>query len=247
MSNNSTLELESIYNDYTINIFSDASVTRNIGAYGSIAVCRDYELERSIFTACDTTVNISELSGIKLSLLMAYKYQYRYKVINIFSDSKLSIDIIKGFSTHNYKAIGENEYEITRLVKNKYIPYSNQIYIADCIYLYYTLLQNPNIIVNIIHQPAHLIPNNFNNLGSIKKGDIDDCRYKFAINNSIDAIPSTEFIFYISKYNDLIDRSTRIALNEMQLRTEKLYYTSPLHFKPLCCINKNLIREEKKN
>ena len=75
------IPFEEIYNEYTLNIFSDASVSKDLGCYGSVAVCRDSELERNIFTKAGTTVNECELLGVRLSLLMAHKYQNNFRVI----------------------------------------------------------------------------------------------------------------------------------------------------------------------
>ena len=244
--------LDEIYNNYTINIFSDASISKTFGSYGSIAVNRDTELEKSLFVKENTTVNECELLGIRLSLLLAHKYQYRYKVINIFSDSKISIDVITGFMNHTYKQINDNgqiKYLICRIVKpgNKEVPYKNQELLADCIWLYYELLKNPNIVINLLHQSGHIIPNRFDNYKDIKSNNIKYAQESF-INNNIyyNRIISEEFIMYISKYNDNIDRSTRIALQEMLYRSNKQYYTTPIHFKPLCCSIPSLLERKRR-
>lgn len=245
--------LDEIYNEYTINLFSDASISKTFGSYGSIAVNRDTELEKSLFIKENTTVNECELLGIRLSLLLAHKYQYNYRVINIFSDSKISIDVITSFRQHTYKQVitesGEIKYLICRIMKpgNKEEPYKNQELLADCIWLYYELLKNPNITINLLHQSGHIIPNRFDNYNDIKSNNIQYAQKSFTNNNIYNnEIISKEFIIYISKYNDNIDRSTRIALQEMLYRSNKQYCTSPIHFKPLCCSIPGLLERKRR-
>ena len=109
--------------------------------------------------------------------------------------------------------------------------------------MYSELKKNPRISVHLLHQSGHIIPNRFEKYNDIGETNIEAAKGKFIELNPTYSYgtPSTEFIIYISKYNDTMDRTTRIALQEMRQREVQYYYTTPIHFRPLCYMNPNLL------
>ncbi|MCK9199101.1 MAG: hypothetical protein M0P49_05815, partial [Bacilli bacterium] len=98
------LMYDDIFNDRTLNIFSDASMTKceteTIGCYGIVAVTTNTILARHIFPddtlyhlgiARYSTNNDSELRGILKGVFFALQYRNDFETINLFSDSMISI------------------------------------------------------------------------------------------------------------------------------------------------------------
>lgn len=223
-----------IYNDYTLNIFSDASMDNinDICCYGSIAACRDTILDQSFFVRRNTHINHAELLGIIHSLNYAYQYQNNFKVINIFSDSLINLNNLRNIDLFKLREYDNGivlDYELC--LRNKK-PAANQQSLKDAIYLINELSNNPNIAVNYIYQPGHL----FKDDGKLTK-DLQDGFKKF-INNNIIADQEIgvdkSMLLYISRYNDYVDRFTRSAIIDMTLRTkmEQKFVTTPVHFNP---------------
>lgn len=225
------LDLDYLYNDRVLNIFSDASIDKSgvYGAYCSMSICKNTFLEQAVFTTENLTNNYLELCGIRLSLWFAYKYQYSgFTTINIFSDSKISVDNIRNFRKHKCKPIKDENNNIIdyRLFsKSTGNEFSNQDVLNDCIYLYNELCNNPNIVVNLLWQPSHIINTN----------DFKSYIHSFQMHNSTTYIPTINFLGYICKYNELCDTLANMARIEMEKRSNmyKQYYTCPVHFKPL--------------
>ena len=220
-----------IYNDYTLNIFSDASMDNinNVCCYGSIAACRDSILNQSFFVRKDTPINHAELLGIIHSLNYAYQYQNMFRVINIFSDSLININTLRNLDTLKLREIENgilNDYELCR--GNK--PLANQQAIKEAYYLIQVLKNNPNVIVNFIYQPGH----QFNDNGRLKS--LKDGYVKYKVNNNTEDI-NKQLLVYLSRYNDYVDRFTRSAIIDMAIREEQRYVSSPVHLNPFLHVN----------
>ena len=87
--------LNSIHNPYTLNIFCDASIksikNMNYGCYGAVAIYEDNIIDSSYQICSRTTNNDSEIRAIRSAVLLALKYRNNYQIINIFSDSQISL------------------------------------------------------------------------------------------------------------------------------------------------------------
>ena len=67
MDNRPIFSLETIYNDYTLNIFTDASFSKNTGCYGVAVVIKDRILEYNCRITSYSTVPESELKVARTS------------------------------------------------------------------------------------------------------------------------------------------------------------------------------------
>lgn len=206
-------DFDFIFNPYTLNIFTDASMNRENGCYGAIAVCMDNIIETQCFPRANTTNNQCELLGIKLALGMIIKYINSFRCINIFSDSMYATDSINIF----IKKWRFDSNKLNYITSSGNIA-SNQNIIVEIYELYNSLLlYNPNI--NILHVPAH-IENKKKSMAYATKSYTN-------LNKLVKDIPDEELIKYICKYNNLIDTSTRTLLE-----FASNYYTLPISIIP---------------
>lgn len=208
------IDLNMVYNPVMLNIFSDASIIKRnkkfIGCYGSLAVTGDNILEKKYVIDSDTTVNKSEIKGIRSSLELAIKYAKNFRFVNIFSDSQVSILGLRDY-IYNWK------YHDGKLYSSSGKPAANQEIFYQCI----ELLKHPNIDekVNLFHQNGH-IDNSYNKL--VKAANT------FAESNNIVGNVDLNLIRYISTYNDIVDKESRTIL--LSSDKEK-YYEDAISFK----------------
>lgn len=223
------IDLDSIYNDNTVNIFSDASMCNDSGCYGFVAVMKDTILNQGFFPREHTTNNESEVLGIRLALSYALEIA-RVKpniTINIFSDSLITVTAILNYNNYTVYPV----YDIDTDAINNYVvknvnsgrPLANQSYFTEAMQVYKLLLDS-NINIHIYYQPAHII---------------EDCRResvlksaiaKFTDLNKLDYIITLSYLMYISKYNDYVDNFTRTTLWSMLAKKSKdhVFYTTPI-------------------
>lgn len=230
--------LECIYNDETINIFSDASSrfgeSSGLFCYGSIVVNKDTILDQFYAFKDDCTCSYdAELMGLRASLYAALNYKRRFgnqiKNINIFSDSKSSIISILNYKGLICKPIYDNNQIIgyTSFRKTtKKIP-SNESVLNECISIYLELL---NIVsISIYFQPSHTFDkcnkkNVLNHMESFAKD--------FSMQNNIPLV-SIELMSYISKYNCIVDETTGLYIFDYYARSinnQKIVKSSPIKF-----------------
>lgn len=203
-----------------LNIFCDASIMQKSnrqfsGCYGAIAVCNDTIIEKSYCICTNTTNNDSELKAIRLGLRLALKYRNQYRVINLFSDSQISIfgirDRIFNWKLANGKIIGnDNNY-----IKNQFLFIELMNVIVD-----------NNLFINIYHQKGHV---NLNNLVHLR-----EAAHVFQCSNFIRDIVSYDFIRYISIYNNYVDNESRSILKQSRsyLYDRNYNYCDPIYFYP---------------
>lgn len=203
---------ETIYNEDTLNIFSDASMYGSKWNGYSIG-CAGVELATAAsrtdvvtnlypngyipnyIVTLDTSNNNSELIAARQGILFAIANKNRFKTINLFSDSLLSVNSIKDWSEGwFYKALRDNNSDW--VFKNSAgAPVANQDIIKSIIVLiYYNDLR-----INIYHQRGHCS----NNLKLVKKDFI-----KFNNLNRNDYI-TDNFIKEITYMNDVVDKRSR--------------------------------------
>lgn len=207
------LNLDYFYNPQTINIFSDASILKRkksfLGCYGSVAVTGDNILEKKYRLVSNTTVNNSEIKGIRASIIFAIKYANMFDRINIFSDSEISV-----FGIRDY--IYRWKFKNGQLYTSAGKPASNQEIFIECA----QLLNHPNLYskVSIFHQNGH-IDNSYSKLQKAAK--------TFSQSNNIVGKIDLNLIRYISTYNNLVDKESRSFL----IRSDKsIQYEDPISF-----------------
>ena len=215
-------DLNMIYNNETLNVFSDASMRKNgcnkLGAYcyGSAAVNIDRIIEEDFHVVSKSTTPCAELMGIRSSLFLALRHRHEYRVINIFSDSAYSIQSIRDY-IYNW-CWNDNEQcfyygklrKKQRLIRNQDLIYENYCLLNE--------LRKTNI-VNIFHQKAHVYT----------VDDIYDAVDTFRRINGFNGKISFNLIRYISFYNEYIDNKSRDIIRTIDL---KYNYRDALKFKP---------------
>lgn len=215
---NRDIYLDMFRQGYVLNLFSDTS-TRRIphkreglvsACYGSIAVTGDNIIDSVFRLQSISTSNACEIRGIRCSLSLANKYKNNFKVINIFSDSKVAVFSLREY-IHKWKLINNEFYSNGNRVVNQ------ELYI-EC----YQLIQelSKTHIVNIFHQKGHIKQSNYNSL--LLASDV------FKKNNGILGEVDMNLIRYISLYNNYIDHTTRSTVNTTDLRHN--IYQDALHF-----------------
>ena len=211
------ITLHSIYNKETLNIFSDASIIKvnNItyGCFGSICVVEDEIIDYQYMVRANTTVNECEISGISLSIAFANKYKDKFRFINMFSDSLISVkgltEYIYGWKYNNYCLYNSSGAAVA----------NQSLFIESYDLLQRLLLSNPN--TKLFWQPAHLKTEKVNELCSGADA--------FKFNNRYHGDVELTFIRYISQYNNFVDNATRQYLKRYE---QPIYVTNPIKFFP---------------
>ena len=215
------LDLPFIYNDYTINIFSDASSkpgsSKGLFCYGSIVVNKDTIIDSfyCFHDNCKCSYD-AELLGLRASLYAAMNYKRRFfnkiKRINIFSDNKATILALDNYSKSKCKYIDGNYYTINSSnnipacepILNECAAILNELRSMDC---------SNDFAVYIYHQNGHILDTNKG-----LKQKIKSTGYNFIMNNDLDCEVSFDFILYISKYNCIVDECTGLYIKDYILR-----------------------------
>lgn len=214
--------LSMIYNEETLNIFSDASMRpRQKGildtCYGAVAVCKDSMIDEwfRIFSGC--TVPAAELRGMRCSLTLAHMYKPQFKYINIFSDSQLALLGLREY-IYNWRIDPANA-TLYNGPKNAPKEVKNQELYVELFQLLESLRQTN--IVNLYHQCGHVS----NGVDNIKHALIT-----FKKSNNIYAKVGYDLIRYISVYNNYVDNKSRSII-----RTTNIYentFIDPVSFYP---------------
>jgi ribonuclease HI len=207
-----------INNIATLNLFSDASMrnyskSNNLlaGCYGSVAVAGDRIIDEDIRCTSITTVPAAELRGLRLSLGLALTYRSLFKVINIFSDSQVSLFGLRDY-IYNWKQRGDTLYT----TGNK--PVANQSIFIEC-YQLLTSLQTTNNI-KLYHQSGH-VDNGYENLNQAARS--------FGKSNHVKLPIDLNLIRYISTYNNYVDSVSRSMVRRTNMKDK---YIDPLSFIP---------------
>lgn len=202
-----------IVNPSTLNIFTDASIVNRgkyyDGCYGAIAVFDDQIIDQYYRVASETTNNNSEIKGLRAGVFLALKHKYQFNIINIFSDSQISIFGIRD------RLLYWSVDQITQQFKGKSgDPISSQDVFVEIVYL---MLQY-NIKINFIHQKGH-VQNDINSLRGAE--------HVFRTSNGIRGRIDLNMIRFISKWNDMVDNTSRDILMRYD---QKLKYKDPIEF-----------------
>lgn len=254
------VRIEDIYNDYTLNIFSDASSepgrTDGVFCYGSIVVNKDTILD-SFYTLhedCNCSYD-AELLGLRASLYYAVYYKKKFynkiKQINIFCDNIAAINAVLEYS-YRYKCRYFDNYKTYLTVNSSKEIVEFESTLNECYYVWRELNSlDESCSTNILHQKSHILDSKIEVIKKKEYQYIDS----FIANNElnlyyyeIDIDP--DFIFYISKYNCIVDETTKLYMKDYKLRWnwELFKLTSvPIEFKhPDTPKDYYLSKEEKK-
>lgn len=205
------LKTSDIFNNESVNIFTDASVTKKqwehgketIGCPGFCTVINGNIVNH--FECIDrySTNNKSEILAIYYGILEAMKYQ-NFKYINLFSDSKISVIGLRDWF-----------YNWTQNINNGIMfstsgtPVSNQEIFLKILY---TVIQN-NIRVNLFHVKGHVNP--------LNKTHIIDAKKVFIETNYMKTDVEDDLISTICYYNNIVDTNTRNCVRNAQLSFEE--------------------------
>ena len=203
-------------NPNVLNIFSDASL-RARGqetdiCYGAVVVCGDEIIDSDYRINSSKTSNYGEAQGVLLALGFAIKYKDRYPVINIFSDSQITIFNIRD-RYMNWKFHNDNYYnKSTGIVQNQSIFVEMMRIICE-----------NDLKVNFFHMKGHVEQRKFDDVK--KAADV------FASSNRISGNKvDYGFIRYISNYNTIVDITSRSILARTDIVVNRFY--SPFTFVP---------------
>jgi ribonuclease HI len=192
------INLKDINNEYTLNIFTDASiksVPRGYdGCYGAIAVYNDTIIDEIYRVNSGTTNNNAEIKGVRAGVYLALKYQHTFKMINIFSDSQISI-----FGIRDRIASWVYDAEKDCLVGKQGQVIANQDVYLEIVYL---MIQH-NLRVNFLHQKGHVT----NHINSIR-----EAQHVFENSNLIRGTVDLNLIRFISRWNSIVDVESRDRL-----------------------------------
>lgn len=141
-----------------INIFTDASITKSI--YGetigcSGAICMEDNNTCKFEISRDSTNNISEIMAIKLAVELAIENKEKFDIVNIWSDSQLSIYGLTKWirswidNMENYRLMNSSK----EYVKNQHIFLSIIKMIVD-----------NNLRVNFYHIKGHVAEKDFKSI-----------------------------------------------------------------------------------
>lgn len=209
----SGIKLSDIDNPYTLNIFTDASIfnKRNgyDGCYGAIAVFNDTKIDEIYRINTDTTNNNAEIKGVRAGVYLALKYQHQFRIINIFSDSQISI-----FGIRDRLINWRYDFTTQSLIGNMDQQICNQEIFMEIVYL---MLQN-NLRINFLHQKGHVNDN-------IR--DTFNARHVFASSNYIRGKVDLNLIKFISKWNAIVDFESR---NKLYQRDKNRVYNDAVDF-----------------
>lgn len=193
------LSLSMIYNDETLNIFSDASFIPGLttdkhhitglgkGCYCVIAVCGDDIIEKECIISSNSTVNTSELKGIRKALSIANKYKNQYSRINIFSDSLYSINLVKKNVIHPCGRID--------------LVLANRSILLQIYHIYCELAQYQHCLITLYHNSGHMNCKNLDDMVTMAK--------KFQKHNNLEDKVDLNLVRYVARYNSLVDNNSR--------------------------------------
>ena len=200
--------MESLYNIFrqegVLNIFCDASL-RHRGnktdiCYGAIAVHVDDIIDSYCRINSDCTSNFGEAKAMNAALYLAAKYRNTFPVINIFSDSMITVKTLSEYFLNWSCKNGVIYNRENNLVSNQ-SPYIESIKI---------IIDN-NLRVGIFHVKGHVELTNFS--------QIKNATSVFSKINNIHRNIDYGFIRYICSYNNIIDNLTRSMIQRVDINS----------------------------
>ena len=207
------MKIEEFLGSKILNIFCDAS-TRKRGkitdaCYGAVAVCDNREIDKIYRICSDSSNNLAEIRAVRAAICLAIRHQSEYDIINIFSDSQISIFGIR------------DRYFTWRLKKDKLFGFGNTMIANQDVFIeIMELICSHNLEITFYHQNGHV---NCNNPDSMK-----EATHVFMASNGIRECVDMNLIRYISYWNDIVDKKSRQIL--LSTNIYKLNIISPVKF-----------------
>ena len=208
------MDFNNFKNKEVLNIFCDASIRKmgdkSAGCYGAVAVY-GYTIIDEIYRICsDTTNNNAEIKAIRAGILLAIRHGNKFKRINLFSDSQVSLFGIRDRIFNWTVGRGGKLYGS----QNQLIS-SQEVFIEIA-----NLIVSHNLNISLWHQKGHVKMNDFRSL--------DEAKHVFMSSNGVRINLDTSFIRYISTYNDIVDKKSRSVLYQNDIYKQS--YDDALRF-----------------
>ena len=198
--------VQEVYAPHILNIFSDASTRNtaetNAAAYAAVAVCMDTMIDSVVRIHTDSDAAVEELRGLKSALAMACRHRYEFPIINIFSDSLVSVQNVR--DRPSYWVFDHNLHTYYTDAKS---PVKNMEILAEALALLQDLRRTTE--VNIYHVKGHVTTdsNNREAYRQLKIGTSTFSRY-----NHVNRQVETNLIRYLAAYNGVADILSRSLL-----------------------------------
>jgi ribonuclease HI len=211
---------ETFVNDYTLNIFTDASLRKGDSpettstCAAAIAFVGENIIDRQYRIYMGETSNYGEIKAVRLGVELALAHR-EYNSINLFSDSQISIYGVRD-RVFNWRIINEQLVGYA----NKIIK--NQTEFLDVI----NLVTDNNLNINFYHQKGHVDTTNIKSLLYARSTFFDSNRPFGSTQTNTDIA----FIKYISNCNDMVDHYSRDMLYDISI--EKPRVVNPFNFLP---------------
>lgn len=211
---------ETFVNDYTLNIFTDASLRKGDSpettstCAAAIAFVGENIIDRQYRIYMGETSNYGEIKAVRLGVELALAHR-EYNSINLFSDSQISIYGVRD-RVFNWRIINEQLVGYA----NKIIK--NQTEFLDVI----NLVTDNNLNINFYHQKGHVDTTNIKSLLYARSTFFDSNRPFGSTQTNTDIA----FIKYISNCNDMVDHYSRDMLYDISI--EKPRVINPFNFSP---------------
>jgi len=203
-------------NEYTLNIFTDASFTkvqgRDYTCGGAVVTINGsiVDIEYRIYN--DSTSNYGELEALSLGVGLASKWRNRVNCINIFSDSQVSVFGIRD-RIHNW-TLGKDG----KLHGYGGTVIKNQDLFVEMVYI----ITRNQLPINFYHQKGHVSVNNYDSL--------NNAIHVFCSSNGIREQVDINLIKFITDMNNYVDKYTRKKLHTEELNVS---IKPAFHFTPM--------------
>lgn len=194
------IKYNEIFNDKTLNIFTDASVLKTeketIGAPGYVAVIDQSIVDQRNMILRESTNNESELYAIYMAIQYALQNRDKVEVINIFSDSQFSV-----YGLREWIFSWLNNIKGDRLYNSSGKEVANQKIFMNIIY---TILDN-DLKVSFYHNRGHFI----------FPKDTERFAKLFTKHNFLNDYIDNVAVCLIIHFNDIVDNNTRTLLHDL--------------------------------
>ena len=194
---------QNFVNANTLNIFTDASIrkigkNKSAGCYGAIAMLGVNKIDEDYRICTDTTSNNSEIKAIRSGVGLAIKWRHTAQVINLFSDSQISIFGIR-----------DRIYNWTLTKDNRLTGYGNAKIQNQSVYIeILNMIVSNNIPINFYHQKGHVKMND--------EDSAENAAHVFLASNNVREKIDIYFMEYISNMNNLVDTTSRKELYKIK-------------------------------
>lgn len=218
----------------SISVFTDASIFKvnsdtYIGAPGFATVYNHQIINSGVNIIYGATNNYSEIAAIHMGILELLRYNGKFKTLNLFSDSKISI---LGMRDWIFKWIDTTNHAGTIFNSSGMVVANQDIFLNTM-----KLIISNGLQVNLYHQRGHI---NYE-----KQSEVFRAMKDFDISNNFEI--SYDQAVEICRYNDFVDNNTRDTLHKIvgaMLYNQSIYdmLVYPFTYVP----KKNEVEEYKK-